>query len=617
MALQDLRTYFKETNRTEFMDMLKNKCVVTEKIQASSFHARRGDTGYEFYKSGLKTPMSRVDRTIVKYYENAISHFNSIPDSVKAEMPMDWKFGFDYMTSTKTVDVEYDNLPKNHLILTHIQVLNPTDPTQVKKVIRDPKVLERWATMLDVNSTPIIFEGILASNQKEELIRLLEMSDDSFESKFQSEPFTRKVYNIFNKHLSRTTLNEGLEAEIDSLVVSFVEGKKIKGFKLSRKLNVIEEEREASDMYQISILDLVEYLSDYNIEGMDVISEENDLRYLEIMSTIFNDYIGENAVRYIGADFDSAGFASKPGFELNKGFLTNEKTIELVSNQDLSELFKIMLGSFRKKRTKETKIINADLMAQMNEIVSKIEDRIMMKQEESSIMTYNTFMKAEKIQSQVSPIEEAFTVKFEEQGKKPVNMFVGRFQPFTLGHAKVIDRIHKENGYPVVIFLVKAKKKKKEDGFKRPYSEEMQVKMLNQLKAKYPIEEVFIVNSAAIDVMFNMMRPKYEPVLWGTGSDRMKVYGYQVDNDKYRGLLGVRDDFSLFEIPRTGKNISATQVRNAMLDDDIALFKKLVPKEIHSMYDELKTTLEHQMAAAESVVNESESIMTFNEFISK
>ena len=107
------------------------------------------------------------------------------------------------------------------------------------------------------------------------------------------------------------------------------------------------------------------------------------------------------------------------------------------------------------------------------------------------------------------------------------------------------------------------------------------------------------------------MRPKYEPVLWGTGSDRMKVYGYQVDKQEYRDDLGVREDFGLFEIPRTGKNISATQVRNAMLDDDEKLFKKLTPKEIHSMYPVLKNTLEQSMSTVESVSD----LMTFSQFL--
>ena len=77
----------------------------------------------------------------------------------------------------------------------------------------------------------------------------------------------------------------------------------------------------------------------------------------------------------------------------------------------------------------------------------------------------------------------------------------------------------------------KAKKAKKDDAMKRPYDESTQIKMFNNVKRQYNfLKEIFVINSAAIDKMFNIMRPKYEPVLWGTGTDRMKVYGYQVDN---------------------------------------------------------------------------------------
>ena len=216
-----------------------------------------------------------------------------------------------------------------------------------------------------------------------------------------------------------------------------------------------------------------------------------------------------------------------------------------------------------------------------------------------------------------SSVNEALTVKHKEQGKEPVNMFVGRFQPFTLGHAKVLETIHKQNGFPVVVFLVKAKNKKKEDSFKRPYDEATQLKMFKAVQKQYPfLKEIYVIPTAAIDVMFNEMRPKYEPVLWGTGSDRMKVYGYQVNNDKYREDLGVKSDFGLYEIPRTDDNISATKVRNAMLDGDEKSFKKMTPKSLHKLYGELKKKLEDSVNSSENV-EIKESVLTFKQFIEK
>jgi cytidyltransferase-like protein len=373
-----------------------------------------------------------------------------------------------------------------------------------------------------------------------------------------------------------------------------------------------QEQRKPSDIYQITIVDLIENLMSYDFTQHKLVEEKKDRRYLELMSEVFNKYIKENAAKYIGVDFNVADFAKKDAFKLNKNFIQNQETLKYTNNEILAELFKIMLSSFRNERTKTTDILSEDMINQMNDIVSNIQNHIDGKIEENDVLDFNSYLKNTKINNlPESDLNEGLKVKTTEHGKKMVNMFVGRFQPFTLGHAKVVKQMHEQNGYPVVIFLVKAKNKKKEDAFKRPYDEQTQLEMLNNLKKELPIEHVYIIPTAAIDVMFNEMRPKYEPVLWGTGTDRMKVYGYQVDRQEYRDDLNVLPEFGLYEIKRTGENISATKVRNAMLDDDFKAFKKMTPKGIHGMYNDLKNKLEQSMALAES----TETILTFEQFI--
>ena len=616
MALQNLKTYFEGANISDVDKLLSNQCIVTEKINGSSFHVKREGSGFVYYKSGSKDKMNVIDRTIVRYYENAIRHFKSVSIDAMEDMPFDWKFGFEYVGDNKTIDIEYDVLPKSNLILTHIQVMQPSNPNKVRKVIRDTKILNKWAGLLEVAPPPVLFEGQLHSGQKDDLKRILGMSVLEFEKTFEdkdSPSFTRTVFGIFNENMKQSALMNDLSKDVSGFIVNFHDGKSLQSFKLEKFNKKPSEDRKPSDMYQITILDVVEHLTQFNFEDINLSEEETDKRYLELMSEVFNNYVEKNATKYIGAKFDSADFSESPMFELNHKFLQNEKTLTLVQDKILSELFKITLGSFRKKRNKETDLINADLMNNINSIIEKIDSLIMAETSENDVQSFNQYLLNKKISTQVSPITEALKVDYPEHGKKLVNMFVGRFQPFTLGHAKVVETIHKQNGHPVVILLVKAKNKKKEDAFKRPYDEDTQVAMINSLKSKYPIEEVFVIPTGGIDTMFNAMRPKYEPVLWGTGSDRMKTYGYQVDKQEYRDDLDVRDDFGLFEIPRTGKNISATQVRNAMLDGDEKLFKKLTPKPLHNMYAELKTKLENSMGVmAESIDVE---FLTFDKFI--
>jgi cytidyltransferase-like protein len=612
MALQDLRTYYESVEKEDFNNLLAQKCLVTEKIQASSLHARREDRLLQFYKSGNKQPLNKIDRTIVSYYEKGIGHFNALLDETIQQMPSDWKFGFDYMVSEKTVDIEYDTLPKNSLILTHIQLLNE-DRTQIKKVIRDPRILEKWANLLEVQSPEVVYEGILSDHQKEKLVNILSLQGEQAKIELQDFGFSYRAFTTFNESIHKSMLNNDIHKDIDGLVVSFVEGKSLKNFKLQSPLKEIkeQEERKSSDAYQITVVKLIEYFDAFDFSEIQLESKEVDERYLELMTAGFNSFIKDNGASFIGMNFDSAEFANNEAFDLNPKMITNQETIRLVNeSREVAELLKITLGTFRKKRQKENGVLAGDTFNSLNGIIEKIEARIYEKVEEDGVMDFKTFKINDTLKGQTNPINEGLKVNHPERGAKEVNMFVGRFQPFTLGHVKVVEHLHKQNGLPTVIFLVKAKTKKKEDSFKRPFDETMQVNMIKQVMKEYPIETVYVIDTAAIDKMFNAMRPKYEPVLWGTGSDRMKTYGYQVNNPKYRGELGVDDSFRLEEIPRTDDNISATKVRNALLDGDEKTYKSMTPKSMHKMFKLLKQTMEES-------VELQEQVLTFSEFKSK
>jgi len=186
-------------------------------------------------------------------------------------------------------------------------------------------------------------------------------------------------------------------------------------------------------------------------------------------------------------------------------------------------------------------------------------------------------------------INEALTVPHKEQGKKPVNIFVGRFQPFTLGHVKVFEKMYKENGYPVVVYLVRGKKP---DPEKRPFDEDLQQAMFAKMKKQYPfLEASYVVPNGAIDTLYSAARPAYEPMLWGYGTDRKKAYNGMIDKQAYRDQLGVHPEFKGFEIKRGEENISASKVRNALKIDDEKTFKQMTPKSIHSFYKTLQNTL--------------------------
>jgi cytidyltransferase-like protein len=624
MALQKLREHFQSTNANEFQRLLKNRVMVVEKISAPSFYVRRVNDKFEYYKSSNGNPLTIIDRTIMSLYEVAIKHIQSLTPESKEALPSDYRFGFEYLPETNVSSISYDKVPTNNLILTHVQHISESN--KVKKTIIDPVIISKWAKVLDTQKQEVIFDGVLNQLQVDRLIKLLEMNDKEFSEAFDYDieteaetSFTKEIYKIFNPSSNSTVLQHDLEQEIEGLVLNFSEGKKITSFKLEdfTKTN-ISEKRESSHMYQIAIADILEHFTTYDFKEIQLNEEDANRRYLELMSVVFNDYISKNASRYIGVNFDNAEFSNSSSFKLNTNFIKNDKTLTHVSNEVLSSLFKITIGTFRKQKTKATDIINDDMVLQLNNVVDKINELVFVENtDENSIYDYNNFMMHNKIKTTVS-LNEALNVKYAEQGKEQVNMFVGRFQPFTLGHAKVLEAIHKENGFPVVVLLVKSKnpKRKKGDEFSKPYDSDLQIKMFNNVKKQYKfLKEILIIPTGGIDTIFNALRPKYEPTLWGTGTDRLKGYGYQVNNDSYRDQLNVRSDFGLFEIPRTDDNISATQVRNAMLDGDEKTFKKMTPKAIHGMYSTLKSELEKSMDLVSESIELDNSLMTFEQFI--
>ena len=211
-------------------------------------------------------------------------------------------------------------------------------------------------------------------------------------------------------------------------------------------------------------------------------------------------------------------------------------------------------------------------------------------EDQSGIKTFSLSPYGLRVKNKTTILNEALNVPHKEKGKKPVNMFVGRFQPFTLGHVKVFEKMYKENGLPVVVYMVRGGKA---DPEKRPFDEDMQQAMFAKMKKQYPfLEASFVVPNGAIDTMFAAARPAYEPMMWGYGTDRKKSYGAMINKQSYRDELGVDPSFKGFEIKRGEENISASKVRNALKIDDEKSFKKMTPKSIHKFYKPLQTIMQ-------------------------
>ena len=172
---------------------------------------------------------------------------------------------------------------------------------------------------------------------------------------------------------------------------------------------------------------------------------------------------------------------------------------------------------------------------------------------------------------------------------KKINICLGRFMPFTKGHYKMIEYGLKHNGLPTVVFMISNNKMDK----KHPFSDELMKKEMDMLKKSLKgIEDTVYVSSANLRKLGQWCYENdYEPQLWITGSDRLAAYKRQAENPKYQDLGHFPSSFTTLEVPRTDEDISATKVREAIMNDDLDTFKKMMPEGTEKLFDDFKEAL--------------------------
>lgn len=172
---------------------------------------------------------------------------------------------------------------------------------------------------------------------------------------------------------------------------------------------------------------------------------------------------------------------------------------------------------------------------------------------------------------------------------KKVNICLGRFQPYTLGHYKMIEYGFKENGLTTVILMIHNKKM----DAKHPFTDELIQKEMELIKKSCPnIEDTIYVDNADLVKFGQKLQEKeYEAQLWITGSDRLDSYKKMAENPKYQEQGCYPSTFTTLEVPRSDEDISATKVREAIKNNDIDTFKKMMPKGSEKLFEEFKEQL--------------------------
>jgi hypothetical protein len=385
--MKELTNIYKEAGQQFVDDLFKDYLLVTEKLSGSSFSFERHGSELKFFKGSNKQPINLVDRTLMMYYEPAIQYILSQTVDNLEDLPEYWRFCFQYFVNNQPGAIEYDNMPKNGLILTHIQIRNAKG--KIAKVIEDPRVLRDWASAFQVTPLIPIFSGYLKEEQKRKIREFLSTPKEDHLEIFGTSSFAKYLITCLNPTITQTTLQDDLNKPIDSIIFKFFKqgtnqifaAKMIDPYTeaLMKEKEPIDLRRAPADINEILLLDILAFIEERGLRGGELLTSIPSERYLELMSNLFNDYIAKRGVDLQKLDIEKAEFAKGPEFNMNLDLIKNSRTKEILQKSPkLQNLYKIMVGSLRKKRNLNRigAVMTASVIEDFNKMVSKISDTI-------------------------------------------------------------------------------------------------------------------------------------------------------------------------------------------------------------------------------------------------
>ena len=154
-----------------------------------------------------------------------------------------------------------------------------------------------------------------------------------------------------------------------------------------------------------------------------------------------------------------------------------------------------------------------------------------------------------------------------------VNIIIGRFQPFTLGHLKCAEEAYKKLKVKTVLLVIDTVKQDSRHPFLTRQLEKIfdaTVRHEQTLTGWLTVKNANIVDNIEI-----LRQAGYEPISWTCGTDRFDSYKRMVD--KYGEDIGLDSNFQVIEVKRGDEDVSATAVRNALRNDQEEEYEKLVP----------------------------------------
>ena len=351
------------------VETLKDKdLLIYEDIQGAQIFVRWNGAKFIIKpKSTTNQELNFVDLAIQKFYNSAFSYLHTLPDYVTNLLSTNWWFCFEYFPDLQPAHIEYKKLPKNNLILTCI--------VKGTKYKYNYSEIEEYAKLFDVDPLPVIYKGKLNEKQLEVINLFLHTSEDDLDYVFNENNFAYFFYKILNPSMENSFLMDTFNDNLEKIIIR-INGNDEFSFEILNpsyhKMN-LENKTEYLETYSLILLNFLEFLQLIDYEKVKLKEITKDELYIELISSIFNEYV-ENIKKQIKDwNLSIPEFFSEDKFKINTFLLKNKNTINLLkSDNKIEYIFKLILSSFNKHKKKPIGIFNEKTTELFNEEVDKI-----------------------------------------------------------------------------------------------------------------------------------------------------------------------------------------------------------------------------------------------------
>ena len=353
-------------------DLFNDEIFVYEDVQGSKIWVNWNGKEFEIRPKSISSEsINLIDLAMQNYYNPALNYLNSLDERVKSLLNRKWWFCFEYFPDNQPANIEYNRVPKNQLVLSSI------NKSGKYEFLIDE--LDEYSRLLDVDVIPVIYQGKLTEGMKEAIKYFIHTSEEDLDYIFGEKSFAYFFYKVLNPKIDNSFLmDDDFQKNIEKLIIRS-KTKDISFEILNPLYKRISEENntEFVEIYTLILINFLNFCQSINLEDVKLKGDKKDDIYIYLLSKLFNVYVSEIKQDLLDFDFVVPEFFDKDKFKINTELIKNKLTKDYIQeNEKLEYIFKVVLGSFNKRRKKPIGIFTENTVKLFNKFVDDIDNYI-------------------------------------------------------------------------------------------------------------------------------------------------------------------------------------------------------------------------------------------------